>query len=256
MKSLVLVTAGLVLLGLAAQARMILGDFEPPTYIHNTPLNGQDGWVMPTGGGQTTGNWGSGYELSGTASVYMGANHSAKKAFAGTGLTSLPSGAIVSNLGQSEGARNNVIDVGLYTDFTNEAGLLVRLDDTVFPHDFVVSYNTGSGWVASTLPPLGGGGGSSRLWPWQLEFELDFIDQEVTLWLTDIHAGGPRSGETIPFALGTAAGLLANGGWGIRSAAGSAATLFDDVLISNLPEPTTLALVLLGPGALLLRRRR
>ena len=117
----------------------------------------------------------------------------------------------------------------------------------------------------TTAIPVAAMTGSTRVCPgwggrfseFTMEFELDFTNQQITVYMTSAASSGVRTASSpIPWNIGTAADLYTNGGMSWYGWGGGNMTI-DNVYATNVtPEPVTLVLMGVGSMVLLRRRRR
>ena len=232
-----------------AGANMI-EDFESGFAPAWSEVGGQNGWIGATGG-QWANTGTLPYSINNNSMYTYGSAVSVGKPYSAAGITSLNDGDILSLLYMPvEGNWSGVLGGHSITASTSVgagAGTTVVVKNNGSNEGEFFAY-VDSGEIALNLPLVGGT--SSDIY--RFEFEMDFTGSSVTFYGENITDGSGRVADgPHAYTWGTAIDVAALGGVML----GGGNYMIDDIILTPIPEPAMLSLLLCGGLAMLLRRK-
>jgi hypothetical protein len=233
----------------AQGAPLLVSNFEVPTYTSNTALGGQAGW---TGAGRVTPD-SSGYTfaLAGSQSAFVGVDGTARKYFSSVGATA----ADMYELSWLQGTPDAVgltAYQGLYLiNASNQTPAGITAKNVGGTVNIWLSGNTE---VDTGVTYAAGGGGAPTVTNiYQFTMQFDFASDQMTGFYK-LGAGPTTSLGSVAISNTlTAADVAANYGVYLNSSSGTVG--FDNIQLTAVPEPSTMAMALLGLGILSFARR-
>lgn len=247
--SLLVLSALLLGANPAQGAPLLVSNFESPTYTAGAALGGQDGW---TGGSVVTPDtFGSGYTFALAGSQSAMATTAVRKYFSSVGATA-------SDIYELSWLQATPDAVGL----TAYQGIYLINAANQTPTGIVAKnvggtvniWLSGNTEVDTGVTYLAGGGGAPTLNNiYKFTMQFDFGSAQMT-GFSQLNGGSITSLGSVAISNTlTAANVAANYGVFLYNSSGVSG--FDNIQLTAVPEPSTVAMALLGLGILSFARR-